>query len=451
MYDAIIIGGGASGLAAACALAGWKIALLEKQPRVGRKLLSTGNGRCNLTNLNASPERYHGARGAAARALELCPPGEVLRFFELLGLPAVADDESRVYPMSNQAASVLDALRLYAAEHGCEILTECAAESIVRRSSPACFRVCTADGRGLDARRVLVFTGGLAAPKLGACGDGYRLLEAMGHTSTAKMPAIAPLRTPPEIVRGLKGQRADCAVTLWVNGRPARSERGEILFSETGVSVIAAMQLARSCSEAARKGARCELKVNFLAEGRRLDLHAGVKLREAANGIHGVEAAGHDSCLNPDLRESVEQWLMERARRLPDRAMEDFLNGVVSRRLGQALAKSAGIEPLSRRADSLPASEIRALAAVLTQWTIPVTGVQGFDQAQVTAGGVALDDFDWDTMQSRRAPGLYAAGEVLDVDGDCGGYNLQWAWASALIAARSMRRAMDQERGGKRG
>ena len=122
------------------------------------------------------------------------------------------------------------------------------------------------------------------------------------------------------------------------------------------------------------------------------------------------------------------------------RAMDDFLNGIVSKRIGQTLVKAAGIEPLSRPAESLTSRELRRLSEVLTGWTIPVTGVQGFEQAQVTAGGIALDDFDWSTMESKRVPGLYAAGEVLDVDGDCGGFNQQWAWSSALIAARSMLR-----------
>jgi predicted Rossmann fold flavoprotein len=229
MYDAMIIGGGASGLAAACALAGAgkKVLLAEKQSRVGRKLLSTGNGRCNLTNLRAVPQNYHGARAAAARALALCPPKDVLDFFEELGLPAVSDEEGRVYPMSNQAASVLDALRLSAAERGCEIITDCAVEAVQRGKNG--FSVRCSEGRSFQAKKVLVCTGGLAAPKLGACGDGYRILESLGHSSTPKFPAIAALRTPPEAVRALKGQRAECEIVLTDGERTLRAERGEIL------------------------------------------------------------------------------------------------------------------------------------------------------------------------------------------------------------------------------
>ena len=408
-YDAVILGGGASGLAAACFLAGAgrSALILEKQSRVGRKLLSTGNGRCNLTNLRAAPKHYHGARAAAARALELCPPEDVLAFFEELGLPAVSDGEGRVYPMSHQAASVLDALRLFAAERGCETITDCAAEAILPEKRG--FTVRAAGGRSFESRRVLVCTGGLAAPKLGACGDGYRMLDALGHPATPCFPAIAALRTPPEAVRGLKGQRAGCRVTLLSENRSLREEEGEILFADDGISGIAVMQLARACGEALRAGKRCFVRISLMPG---------------------------------ESQERVREQLTARATRLPQRPMEDFLNGIVSRRIGQALVRTLNIEPLSRPAKTLSGAELWALSGILTGWTIPVTGVQGFDQAQVTAGGVSLKDFNWDTMESRRVPGLYAAGELLDVDGDCGGFNLQWAWSSALIAARAMDESM---------
>lgn len=411
-YDAVIVGGGASGLAAACFLAGAgrRVLILEKQPRVGRKLLSTGNGRCNLTNLRAAPKHYHGARAAAARVLALCPPQDVLAFFEELGLPAVSDAEGRVYPMSNQAASVLDALRLFAAERGCEILTDCAVEAILPKKRG--FAIRAAGERSFEGRSVLVCTGGLAAPKLGACGDGYRLLGALGHSATPRFPAIAALKTPAEAVRGLKGQRAGCRVALLSEDRVLREEDGEILFADDGVSGIAVMQLARVCGEVLRAGKRVFVQINLLPG---------------------------------ESQDRVRERLRTRAARLPQRPMEDFLNGIVSRRMGQALVRACGIEPMSRPADTLSGAELRALSEILTGWTIPVTGVQGFDQAQVTAGGASLKEFEWDTMESRRVPGLYAAGELLDVDGDCGGFNLQWAWSSALIAARAMDASMKSQ------
>ena len=394
-YDAMIIGGGASGLIAACALArkGRRVVLLEKQDRVGRKLLSTGNGRCNLTNLNAGAGDYHGSRQAAQAALRAWPPKKVMDWFGDLGIPCVADEAGRAYPMSRQAASVLDALRLGCAEAGVEVRTGFRVKSL-RRSGQG-FEAQSEDGEPVRAHCALVCTGGLAAPKLGACGDGYRLLESLGHKTTPRFAAIAALKTPPEPVRGLKGIRAEGEIALLSEGELLRAERGEVL------SGIAAMQLARCANEALRAGRRCEARLNFAP-----DVTAGDLLRR-------------------------------RAAQLPRRSLEDFLNGIVPKRLGQALVRAAGL-PMGMATGELTAKQLNALAEVLGGWSLPVVGVQDFDQAQVTAGGASLKDFDIRRMQSLRAPGLFAAGEVLDVDGDCGGFNLQWAWSSALLAAEGI-------------
>ena len=394
-YDIIIIGGGASGLMAACALSrkGRRVALLEKQARVGRKLLSTGNGRCNLTNRSARPSDYHGSRQAVQHALRRYPPSKVEAVFAGLGIPTVADGEGRVYPMSRQAASVLDALRLCCAESGAEVMTDFAVTHLSR--SREGFEARSAAGQSVRGRCALVCTGGLAAPKLGASGEGYRLLEGFGHHIAPRFPAIAALRTPAEPVRGLKGIRAEGDITLLAGGEAVRTERGELLFADAGISGIAAMQLARGVNEALRSGRACAVRLNL-----------------APGGLS----------------------LADRAAAMPRRAMEDFLNGIVARRLGQALVKAAGIEQV-RAAGSLSPRELARLEALLTGWVIPVVGTLDYDQAQVTAGGAMLSDFDLRTLQSLRQPGLFAAGEVLDVDGDCGGFNLQWAWSSALLAA----------------
>ena len=396
----LIIGGGAAGLAPACALLqrGQTVTLLEKQSRVGRKLLATGNGRCNLTHMGASARDYHGARGVAQAVLNRFPPERVRAFFASLGVQCVEDGEGRVYPMSRQAASVLDALRLYLQENGAEVITDCAAEDI--RRGKRGFEV-RAGEQIFFARRVLIATGGLAAPKLGACGDGYRLLERLGHASTPRFPAIVALKTPPEQVRGLKGQRVECELALEIDGKIARVERGEALFSESGVSGIAAMQLARECNAALRAKKRCRAVIAILPDGGREALQA---------------------CANA----------------LPERAMEDLLSGIVPKRVGMALVKAAGIEPLNRPARTLTGAERARLGALLERWPLDVTATEGFEQAQVTAGGVDLGAFDWNTLESKRVPGLYIAGELADVDGDCGGYNLQWAFASALTVAEAM-------------
>ena len=265
------------------------------------------------------------------------------------------------------------------------------------------------DGREIRARCALVCAGGLAAPKLGGCGDGCALLEGFDHRIMPRFPAIAALKTATDPLRGLKGIRAEGTVSLLEDGVSVRTERGEILFTEYGVSGIAAMQLARGVNEALRAGKRCGVSLNFAPEMER-----------------------------PDLA------LADRAKLLPDRRMEDFLTGIVPKRLGQALIRSMNLAP-DMPAGELSRSNCRTLAMRLTGWMLPVTGTLGFDQAQVTAGGADLKEFDLRTMQSLRAPGLFAAGEVLDVDGDCGGFNLQWAWSSALMAAEGIAARLENE------
>ena len=368
IYDAMIIGGGASGLIAACALArrGRRVVLLEQQDRVGRKLLSTGNGRCNLTNLKAGAENYHGDRQAVRMALRTWPPKKVMAFFETLGIPCVADEAGRVYPMSRQAASVLDALRLGCDEAGVETRTGFRVTAL--NPGEGGFEAVSEGGERVYARCALVCTGGLAAPKLGACGDGYRLLERLGHTIVPCFPAIAALITPPEPVRGLKGIRAEAEIALLCGGEAVRSERGEVLFAESGVSGIAAMQLAR----AGQRGAVCR-----------------EALRRAAGFCAGYGRAGAAAQAGGGPAEARPRGLPERHR-----------------------AQAAGPDPGEGRGAApecgggeLTGGQIDALAGALSGWTLPVTGTQGFDQAQVTAGGASLKDFDIRCMGSLRGKG----------------------------------------------
>ena len=410
IYDVMILGGGASGLMAASALGqkGFRVILLEKQGRVGRKLLSTGNGRCNLTNIHAQAADYHGARDAARQALKAWPPRRIMERFEALGVPCVADEAGRVYPMSHTAAAVLDALRLACDEAGVETRGDFKVTKLTK--SAGLFEASGPEGASVRARAALVCTGGLAAPKLGASGEGYRILEDFGHRITPRFAAVAALKTAPDAVRGLKGLRAEGEIALLANGETVRSERGEILFAEAGVSGIAAMQLARAANEALRAGKRCALRLNLMPDS---------------------DAAG---------------MLRARAKNLPRRSMEDFLNGIVPRRLGQTLVKAAVLD-MNLTAGAMSPSALNRLAKTLTGWTILLTGVQEFDQAQVTAGGASLKDFDMRSLESLRAPGLFAAGEILDVDGDCGGFNLQWAWSSALMAAQGIETYLSTEAG----
>ncbi len=401
-YELAIVGGGASGLAAAVMARrlGASTVLLERGARVGKKLLATGNGRCNLTNTSASPADYFGGVPVMAGAMAAFPPASVMDFFESLGILCLKTRGARVFPLCDQASAVLDALRYAVSESGGEIL--CGFEA-VRIEKKDVFRIASADGRQVAARRVILATGGPASPSVGGTDAGFALFRQMNHRITRLLPALTQLETMVEPIRALKGIRIDGGISLFVNGKPVSSDSGDILFTEYGLSGTAVMAVSRFAAIA-------------LAEGHRVEA-----------SVSALERPG----------EAVMRLVKSRAASMPRRTLEDFLTGVANKRLGQTLMKAAGALPLTREAGTLTDAEIREIARRLVDFRLTVTGTRGFSSAQVTAGGVDAGEFSPDTLESHRVPGLYASGEALDVDGPCGGYNLQWAWASGLFAAQN--------------
>ncbi len=400
METIIIIGAGASGMMAALTAAeapGRRVILLERQQRAGRKLLATGNGRCNLTNTGAAIENYHGeSRDFAAPALDAFPPQAVLDFFRGLGLVTVEEYGGRVYPLSDSANSVLDVLRFHLEARGVELKAAEPAREVKREKQG--FTVVT-DSERLHADKLIVACGGAAGAKLGGVSDGYELLKMLGHKRTALYPSLVQLVTAPEYPRALKGVRADCALRLYAGENVLAESGGELQFIETGVSGPAVFDLSRA---AATGGKGLTLAADFLR----------------------------------DYDEAVLLALLKQRREtLPSLPAGDMLTGMVHNRLGKMLVKYAGLNA------SMPLQELddRALGKLVSackDFRLPVQGTEGFDKAQVTAGGVKTSGFNPETLESWFVPGLFACGEVLDIDGDCGGYNLQWAWASGRLAGR---------------
>ncbi|MBR4549300.1 MAG: NAD(P)/FAD-dependent oxidoreductase [Oscillospiraceae bacterium] len=399
MRRVVVIGGGASGMLAALTAAEDaenRVVLLERQQRLGRKLLATGNGRCNLTNTAAASARYHGAEADFVRpALEKFGPEETLAFFHGLGLLTVTEYGGRVYPLSNSANSVLDVLRFALDRAGVELRCGCPAREIRRGKTG--FTVVT-DVESLNADRLVVACGGCAGAKLGGVKDGYELLAPLGHKRTKLFPALVQLRTAPEYPRALKGVRCTATLRLCAGDATLAAGEGELQFTETGVSGPAVFDLSRA---AATGGEGLTLHVAFLP----------------------YTAAELDALL--------------RARRAAFPALEtgEILTGMVHNRLGRMLVKYAGLNAAAPLR-ALGEPELRALGSALRDFTLPVRGTEDFDHAQVTAGGVRTAGFDPETLESRFAPGLFVCGELLDVDGDCGGFNLQWAWSSGRLAGR---------------
>lgn len=393
-----VIGGGASGLMAAITAAqSNEVVLLERQSRVGKKLLATGNGRCNLSNTALSPERYHGENADfSAPALAAFDASAALDFFSSLGLITVTEPSGKVYPLSDQAGSVVDVLRFAAGEAGVKIMTGFEVTEIKREKGA--FLVCS-ENESIASDKVIVCCGGMAGGKLGGVKSGYELLKKLGHSATKLYPALVQIKTDNTYVKALKGVRADASVRLMSGGSTAAQSAGEVQFTEYGVSGPAVFEISRAVSTSNTKQT---LHLDLMRPLSEAELKAAIKRRTAA---------------------------------MPGLTMEDLLTGMLQNRLGRTVLRYAGYE-LTAPITELKDADIERIAGTVKDFKLEVVGALGFDGAQVTAGGVRTSEFNPKTMESLLVPGLYAAGEVLDIDGDCGGYNLQWAWASGRLAGQ---------------
>jgi len=393
-----IIGGGASGMAAAIAASrgqNVQVIVFERQARVGRKLLATGNGRCNLTNLNMLPQYYHGdSPDFAVDALNRYPAGKVLSWFRELGLITVAESGGRVYPYSDQANSVVDVLRFALKRPNIQIMTGFEVTKI--RKSDAGFLV---EGpQTVFCDKLIVACGGLAGTKLGGSMSGYKLLRSLGHRCTRLRPALVQIKSDWSGCVSLKGVRANCHAQILCDGVLHSQSVGELQFTEKGLSGPVIFEISRDVCQS-RGDWSCRL--DFL----------------------------------PDIDEKTLWEALER-RRSWDLTAEELLTGILHNRLGRVLTAASGIS-LQRKLGTLSEGELLDVCRVIKRLEVSLTEPLGMDSAQVTAGGIVTADFDSMTMQSRLVPGLFACGEVLDIDGDCGGYNLQWAWSSGMLAGEA--------------
>ena len=405
MKKIVIVGGGAGGIAAALSAAKSNpdahVMILEGLDRVGKKILATGNGHCNLTNEYIDEKCYHSKNKELLKAyIEKMPSSMSIEFFEELGLYSSSDDAGRVYPYCRQATMVLDILLLALKRYGIDVRCEQKVSDISFKNNM--FYVRTKSGEEYKADRVIITTGGKAAPKQGSDGSGYALAEKFGHKYNYLFPSLVPLQCKGNVFKGLKGIRVLCRTDLFVDGKKTASERGELQLTDYGVSGIPAMQL--SC---------------FLEK----------------NASNGKAQVGID--FFPDMNyEELRKIVFDRIRIYPKETLENIFLGLINKRVLFAMLKYLSIEPLSRTADSLTKKETDLLVSTLKMWKFEVTGTLSWDFAQVTGGGIKLEEID-ENFESVYRKGLYIAGEILDVTGDCGGYNLHWAWCSGIMAGRS--------------
>ena len=383
MNKIAVLGGGASGIMAALTAAeyGGEVTMLEKNPRIGKKLLSTGNGRCNFTNMNIKAEDYNSA--FVCNALESFSPKDTVGFFRKAGLLSTVEDEGRVYPASNQASAVLEILLLELKSRNVNIICDFDIVRITKKDEK--FELTNASGERIYADKIIAAFGGKAAPHTGSDGAGYKLLAELGHTVTSLDKALVQLKTD----RSIKGVRANAKVSL-----KDRSETGEIQFTEYGLSGIPIFNLSRY-AEAGDKVA-----VDLLPDHTEKELSSYLKMR------------------NPQ-------------------SLETFLVGIINKQLGQMLLKECDIGKLSRNSSSLEDFEIEKIVKKLKNLSFDVTGKMSWENAQITKGGISLSEISPKTMESKKVKGCYIAGELLDIDAPCGGFNLQWAWSSGFLAGRA--------------
>ncbi len=399
-----IIGAGASGMAAALAASdnpNTKVILLERQAKVGRKLMATGNGRCNLSNIHTSANAYHGGQpDFVMAALDTFGWGNTCHWFEAMGLYTVTEPSGRIYPYSDQANSVVDILRLNLNRPNLELRVGFEVQR-VKRDATGFLIVGAAEQVHCD--RLIIACGGLAGSKLGGSMSGYKLLSKLGHKCSKLRPALVQLKAQWSGLSSLKGVRANCCVKIFYEKQLFAQSVGELQFTEYGLSGPVIFEISRDVC-----------------------------------AVYGKWYAVLD--LLPDrTSEQLMQELCRRSR--TDLPTQELLTGILHNRLGRVLCQAVGIS-LNGLCKDLRQSELQAICSAVKGFEIPLTEPMGMDCAQVTAGGVLTEQFEPKTMESKLIPGLYACGEVLDIDGDCGGYNLQWAWSSGRLAGSSAGKEM---------
>ncbi|MFN3240819.1 MAG: NAD(P)/FAD-dependent oxidoreductase [Planctomycetota bacterium] len=398
----LVVGGGAAGMMAAIQAAGRgrRTVLLEKNQRPGLKILISGGGRCNLTTTREGKDleaQYGKRRGRWLRhALRAFPPTALRRFVEQAGVPLREEDLEKLFPVSQKARDVVDALLRCCADAGVELVREAPVEQVTRDGD----RFVVTTGKGaLLADRVVLATGGLSYPKTGATGDGYAWCRSFGHTITATFPALAPLRVDERWVHGLQGivlHDVDIAC-VGGDGKETLRRRRPILFTHKGLSGPAPMDLAGDVEEQ-----------------------------------RGCASARFDFA--PDThRERLEQQWLELARAHGTRRVDALLPRALPERMRQALVAHSGAAAETTLA-GLSKDARRSLLTAVKDLRVPVPKSLGYGAAEVTRGGVALDEVDARTMQSKLQPGLFVVGELLDIDGPIGGFNFQAAFATGRLA-----------------
>ena len=401
MRKIAVIGGGASGLMAAISAAseGAEVSILEHKDRVGKKILSTGNGRCNFTNLAQEPICYHSENMMFPwKIIEKFNVQQTIAFFLKLGIYS-KNRNGYLYPYSDQASAVLDVLRMEAARLGIQTKTDTKCQEIIPLKKG--FRIQT-DSGNYSADRVILATGSKAAPSSGSDGSGYALAKKLGHSLIPVLPSLVQLRCKENYYKGIAGVRVNGSVSIYVDGECMARDEGEIQLTGYGISGIPVFQVSRY----------------------------------AAIGLYGRKKVTAVLNFMPDFtEEQFFTFLKNRIAASPGKTWEEFFIGLFHKKLADLWLKLAP-QGRTEKVGNCTEERLHRIAHLIQNFRTEITETNSFEQAQVCRGGIDTKEVNPDTLESLYVRGLYFAGEILDVDGICGGYNLQWAWSSGYLAGK---------------
>lgn len=401
----VVVGGGASGIMAAITARreGASVTILEKNPRIGKKILATGNGRCNFTNINADLKCYYGNNPKFAEsALSQFPVSRTIKFFEELGIAHKVENSGKVFPMSDQASSFLDVFLYELDELGIEVVCDANVRKIVPGKDN--FRLQLDNGETYTAHRVILAAGGKAMPSSGSDGNGFELAKSLGHRITDVFPALVQIMLEGDFYKRIDGVKFVGTAEIIHNNKSIIKDCGDILFTNYGVSGPPILQISRKAGEFLLKGQEAFVKISII-----------------------------DTMTKDEVLELIDK----RFRTAPEKSVEFSLVGLINKRLIPVILTEAGIRDLKLPVRDLSLKEKESIAEILTDWRIKIRGTKGWTSAQVTAGGVDTRDINPSTMESKIVKGLYFSGEIMDIDGQCGGFNLQWAWSSGFVAGKN--------------
>lgn len=400
MTNVLVIGAGAAGMISAIIAArnGNDVTIIEGTTKAGKKLYATGNGRCNFTNMFFDKNCFRGLEPSFAyNALEKFNNHDLISFFEELGV-LYKDINGYVYPYSEQSSSIVEVLLAELKRLKVKIYLEENILDIYKKNNSF---VCVGTVGNYFADKVIVAVGGISSPVHGSDGSLYPACERLGHTFVAQVPALVNLKFKDKSLSKLAGVRVKCKVYLYINDLPAYEESGELIFNKDNISGIPVMQLSRYCSYALKEGNKTAIHIDFFEN------YDDNRLRDLLlNRFYGTYSNG--------------------------KTVYETLTGTLNNKLLDFLLCREGINP-ERKAGSLKPGEINNLIKLFKNFAIQISDTGSFDVAQVTAGGIPTSEI-LPSMESRLVNGLYFAGEILDIDGTCGGYNLQWAFTSGYIA-----------------